>query len=343
MAQSNELKIIKKIYGESLMKLCRKLFPTILEEEGKITEILNSTFANNSRTLGEDITKNHLEDQFKNLVYSKLGKENEYTNDCDKSPYELLDEAGYQLYECLTENDIQSFKKYYETTEELCTFDGGRLEKCFVFFAVKKNVDEIKRENFKDPEREDEYGTSVMSIQFNKTGVCTVSIKNRYNHRVSNPDATYGNDLNAIIPGLTESFKKMLKQRGLELNSLNVEKMQIPNYVIASDGKYYKYNCEVYGTYYCPGNIIIDYMVPKKIENSESQLLIDYFILNMEKKTLRTYDACLVDCFVAEFENIKKISVTKNKENKKITINVAGKEKPILIEIDKDNQIIRIY
>ena len=42
--ESNELKKIKKLYGEKFMHLCRELFPTILEKEGALTEILNSTF-----------------------------------------------------------------------------------------------------------------------------------------------------------------------------------------------------------------------------------------------------------------------------------------------------------
>ena len=33
MAGSEELKKIKKVYGESFMKLCRSLFPTLLEQE----------------------------------------------------------------------------------------------------------------------------------------------------------------------------------------------------------------------------------------------------------------------------------------------------------------------
>lgn len=50
-----------------------------------------------------------------------------------KTPSELMNEAGYDLYECETEKDIQSFKKYYSKGEELCTFRGGRLDRCRVF------------------------------------------------------------------------------------------------------------------------------------------------------------------------------------------------------------------
>ena len=189
------------------MKLCRELFPTILEQEGTLLKILSTSFGKNSKTLYEDITENELEDKFKEYIFKKaLSEEIKKENINHKTPYELLDEAGYKLYECTTENEIQSFRKYYEEDEELCTFYGDRLNKCIVFFAVKKDVDKIRREDFKEPKRDDEYGTSVISIQFNKIGFSTVSIKNRYNHKVKNPDATFGNNLDRIIPGLTRKF-----------------------------------------------------------------------------------------------------------------------------------------
>ena len=203
MNNSNELKRIKKAYGENFMKLCRENFPTILEQEGKLEKILNESFSKNSKTLYDDIIKENKERDFKAYVYSKTEKENASENDnvvLNKTPYELLREAGYNLYECKIKEELQEFIKWYAHGEELCTFQiPDRLDRCVVFFAVKNNAEDIKRENFKNPEREDEYGTSVMGIQFTKDELCTVSIKNRYNHKVTNPDATYGNDLNRII------------------------------------------------------------------------------------------------------------------------------------------------
>ena len=51
-----ELNKIKKIYGENFAKLCRSLFPTILEEEGKLLDILQRKFAP-TRSLYEDLVK----------------------------------------------------------------------------------------------------------------------------------------------------------------------------------------------------------------------------------------------------------------------------------------------
>ena len=349
MSNSKELNRIKKLYGEKFMHFCRSIFPTLLEQEGLLTEVLKSTFATNSRTLYDDIVNNDLEEEFKNYIYSKIDVEKEMPEIIrEKTPYQLLDENGYNLYECNSEEEIQSFKKYYKSGEELCTFHGGnRLNRCVVFFAVKKDAEEIKREDFNKPKREDEYGTSVMSIQFTKSQNSTVSIKNRYNHTVNNPDATYGNDLNKIAPGLTQSFKKLLSERGLTLNSSNIEAFSIPGYVVADDGKYYKYNMEINGNYYCPGNVIIDHGNVIKLE-PEKQELIDYFILDKENKTLSLYDISLGrDSFIDGFKNIDSIEMVNNnnseQKTKTITIKEKSSNKPITIEINKESNSIIGY
>ena len=347
MSNSKELNRIKKLYGEKFMHLCRSLFPTLLEQEGLLTEVLKSSFATNSRTLYDDIVNYYLEEEFKNYIYSKIDVEKEKPEMVEeKTPYQLLDENGYDLYECNSEEEIQSFKKYYKPGEELCTFRGGRLNSCVVFFAVKKDVEEIKRKDFNNPKREDEYGTSVMSIQFTKSQNSTVSIKNRYNHTVNNPDATYGNDLDKIAPGLTQSFEKLLSERGLTLNSSNIEAFYIPGYVVADDGKYYKYNMEINGNYYCPGNVIIDHGNVIKLE-PEKQELIDYFILDKENKTLSLYDSVISDSFIDDFKNIDSIEMANNnnseQKTKTITIKEKSSDKPITIEINKESNSIIGY
>ncbi len=347
MSNSKELNRIKKLYGEKFMHLCRSIFPTLLEQEGLLTEVLKSTFATNSRTLYDDIVNYYLEEEFKNYIYSKVDVEKEKSEIIgEKTPYQLLDENGYNLYECNSEEKIQSFKKYYKSGEELCTFHGDRLNRCVVFFAVKKDAEEIKREDFNKPKREDEYGTSVMSIQFTKSQNSTVSIKNRYNHTVNNPDATYGNDLNKIAPGLTQSFKKLLSERGLTLNSSNIEAFSIPGYVVADDGKYYKYNMEINGNYYCPGNVIIDHGNVIKLE-PEKQELIDYFILDKENKTLSLYDSVISDSFIDGFKNIDSIEMANNnnseQKTKTITIKEKSSDKPITIEINRESNSIIGY
>ena len=72
--------------------------------------------------------------------------------------------------------------------------------------------------------------------------------------------------------------------------------------------------------------------------------MIDYFILDKEKKRLRLYDAYIEDGFCKCFENIEKIQMEKNSEKEKqtrvIIIETKDSELPISIEIDKDNNII---
>lgn len=343
MAESKELKKIKKLYGEKFMHLCRAMFPTLLEQEGLLTKILESTFSTNSRTLCEDILSYEVEEEFKDFIYSKVDVEKKKPElITKKTPYELLDEAGYDLYECTSEEEIQNFKKYYSPGEALCTFSGGRLDRCVVFWAVRKDAEKIKREDFQEPKREDEYGTSVMGIQFSKNGVCTVSIKNRYNHTVNNPDATYGNDLDRIVPGLSQSFAELLSERGLEFNSANRVEFELYGYTVAGDGKYYKYNNEINGIFYCPGNIIIDHGKVIQLE-PEKQVLVDCFIIDKTNKTIKLYDESIGDSFIDAFEDIEKIEMKRSEEKKGdtiITITQKNSQNPITIVINKKNQIV---
>ena len=330
-----DLKVIKKKFGENMMKLSRELFPTLLEEKGLLSGLFLDNF-NPSKTLYDDIKKNHLEKEFKMFIYSFLN-EDEVIENSKKTPKELFEEEGYDFYECKTEEDIQKFKKYYARGEELCTFKGKRLDKCYVFFAVKKNVDEIKRENFKNPIREDEYGTSVMSIQFIKDEAHTLSIKNRYNHALleGNPDATYRNNLENIAPGLTKSFENTY---GLVQFNPNTN-FEMKNYVRGKDGKFYKYNYEINNIYYCTDNIIIDNFEVKKLPK-ERYIVMDYFILDMKEKKITLYDESINDSFVSSIKNIKKIDALKEDSNKMVII--IGEEGNMIIKLDPNDRIIEI-
>ena len=145
---NKDLKYLKKHYGENFSHLCRELFPTILEKEGRLLKIISKKFAH-SHSLYEAVASQ--KEDFKTYIYTfvNVKKKNKQDVTIDKSPEELFNEAGYILYpECQIEKDVQSFKKYYAPGEALCTFRGGRLNHCRVWFAVKKNVDEIIRKNF---------------------------------------------------------------------------------------------------------------------------------------------------------------------------------------------------
>ena len=334
----NDLILIKKYYGEEMMHLCKKLFPTILEEEGKLFSILSEHFAYN-KFLYEDIISQDMIISFTNFIYSFAGID---ITDVitDKNPFELMEEAGYILYECKTEEEINSFKKYYKNGEELCTFDSDRLEECYVFFAVKKDVDNIKREDFKIPQRQDEYGVSVISIQFTRGDNNILSIKNRYNHKVDNPDATYSNNLELITPGLTHSFEKYY---GLNINSNYKGNFELDNYVIAKDNKLYRYNYHIRGYFYCPNNIIIDNLgnIITKYQEKEKYLVMDYFIVDIVNKKVLFQDVTIGDSLRNQLKNIKKIEIKRDKENDCKTVNfILDDNTNIYIELNDKNQII---
>ncbi len=140
MADTPELKKVKKIFGEKFKNLCRELFPVILENEGELLKILEKNFSRNCNSLYESITENKLESEFKEFIYSEFDPKRECKEENEeRTPYEILEEAGYNLYECKTEEDIQKFKKYYAPEEVLCTIKNGRKAKNErLFFCSKK-------------------------------------------------------------------------------------------------------------------------------------------------------------------------------------------------------------
>ena len=339
---SEQLKKIKKLYGEEMMHLCRTLFPTILETPDLLLNILENLVAP-TRSFAIDILKYGLQEEFKNYVLSKVKNKIKIVNSVE-SPFELMKKAGYTLYECKNESDIQSFRKYYKPDEVICTIErGNRLKRCYVFFAVKDNVDEIKRENFLNPIRDDEYGTSVMSIQFDRGDINTVSIMNRYNHRVDNPDCTLGNNLERIAVGLTDSFER---EYGFNIYRPMLNQDFLITYMFyikASDGKYYSYNYEYDGVYYCENNIIVDHgkLVNKYAQNKERYILMDYYVLDMQDKKIYTHDKYIDDSFVDSIDalgKIKKIVVSKENDNK--IINIQSEYASCEIKIDRRNKII---
>ena len=352
--ENADLKWIKKHYGENFSRLCRSLFPTILEKEGLLKQLIEAHFLP-SRELCDDIINNDLEIPFKDYIYSfAITDDSALSQKANFSPEELLDRAGYILYpECETEEDIQKFRHYYyrgEPTpeyhggtpayykgEELCTFNGGRLRTCRVWFAVKKNVDEIRREDFKNPRREDDYGTSVISIQFSKGKINSLSIKNRYNHtiRVVNPDATFGNNLDNIIEGLTQAFADTFNLNLVEKNKT----FELPGYVQANDGKFYKYNFESNNIYYCPNNIIIDNGEVETFDK-ENFIVFDNFVLDIKNKTISQYDKNgYQDSFIETIGQIQEIKRIPSQDGLTIQITPSVGEL-ITISLNNHNEIV---
>lgn len=301
-----ELRLIKKRYGETMMKLCRELFPSVLETEGLLLSILEEKFAHD-RNLADEIIKRGKSKvmEFRNYISSFLPASyvpSEVKNDSGKSAKELFLEAGFVLFpECKTQEDINKFRHLYAKGEKLCSFNGGRLEDTRVWFAVKTNYKDIKREDFPCPKREDEYGTSVISIQFLLTEKPTLSIKNRYNHAVTNPDNTFNSNLDNIAPGLMYAFLRDYNLAGEFEPSYS---FSLPFYTEAG-GKLYHYNQKINNIYYCDNNVIIENN--EVVRLPDSVILADYFIFDKKNNEVFLYDPTLKDSFVSSFKDIKNI------------------------------------
>ncbi len=214
-------------------------------------------------------------------------------------PFELLHMAGYEFVEYADTLEKQNaIKKYFRPNEELCTFeDKTRFEKFYIINAIKYNIDSIKPSQ--KPMRQDEYGTSVISIQILKTGG-HISIKNRYNHSVEYPDSTFDNNPDGIIPGLSIALKKKFNV-DWQLTGNN-----LPDNFALVMNKIIKYNYKI-GDIYFGENF---YALHDKIYeiNKDSQVVLDYFIWdNKEKRLLNPsgLDDGFIDAFNTEIKNKK--------------------------------------
>jgi len=187
---------IKKQNGEHFAKAIKKLHSGIFEIPGIVETI---------RYAGRDP-----EPVLKYLISLKkihIEETDEY-----KDPLELLAQAGYDAYYVHNLREQNAIEHYFAPGEELCTFfDATRFQRFYIINAVKKNVDEIKRRDFLGREkREDDYGRSVISIQIAKDG-SSISIKNRYNDAVANPDNTFNSNPDEIQKGLASALRKKFK------------------------------------------------------------------------------------------------------------------------------------
>lgn len=330
-----DLKVIKKKFGEDMMRLCRKLFPSLLEEKGLLSHIMLSSFYPN-HDLYTDLVNNHLLKDFASFINNKAQKTNILIPKANKTPQELLKEAGYSLFECKSQEDILKFKKFYDPKEVLCTFEEERLKTHYVFFAFKEDFQKLKRKDFKNPTREDEYGSSLISIQFSKDNNHFLSIKSRYNHAVYNGDAAFSNNLDNIIPGLTDAFAK---DYGMVQKNLHTT-FSIPGYCMSGNYKFYKYNYRINNIYYCTDNIIVDHYIAHQYDK-EKYLVFDYFILDLVSKKLLLYDSYINDALSLILFNIDKIDIIKKKEEKEVIITLPYGM--IVLTLNKENQIIKYY
>ena len=183
----------------------------------------------------------------------------------NKNPLELLNDKGYDAFVVTNEKEKNSIMGYYRPGEELCTFrDSSRHKNYYIIHAVKRGADKIEPSDH--PQREDEYGTSVISIQIAKPNGGFISIKNRYNHTVQNPDATFDNNPDNIIPGLTNALQKYFNV------TFNTTRKPLPNNFRIVHDQFVYFDQEINNIYFGP-NYYFSGSTITKLKNDGSQLL----------------------------------------------------------------------
>lgn len=260
---------LKKQNGEKFAQAVRKHAPAALEYES-ILKLLKHAGSN-----PDDVP--NIAPLIHDICIPKVEKKTK-----PKCPIKLLDKAGYDAYYVTDRESQDRIKKYFKEDEQLCTFGTDRWKSYRIINAVKKNVDEIRRSS--SPKRDDEYGTSVISIQVTNG---FISIKNRYNDTVSNPDATFNNNLDKIIDGLRAAVEHKF---GITLSKGNTP----PGFMLA-DGSLLKVNQEINGIYYGDKAIIHNGNLIEMKDGIE--FLYEYFIFDLSTKTFRKYDDSLTDSF----------------------------------------------
>ncbi|MCM1294057.1 MAG: leucine-rich repeat domain-containing protein [Muribaculaceae bacterium] len=244
---------------------------------------------------------------------------NEEKTTADSDPFELLDRAGYHAFEVHNLEEQNSIKRFFRDNEQLCTFrDPTRYQKNYMIHAVRHEVwrDPYAIQPSKTPKRQDEYGTSVISIQISKSGGF-ISIKNRYNHTVEFPDQTFHSNPDEIIPGLSAALKGYFHVDWTQT-------IHIPDgFILKNFGRnILKVDFEVNNRYVGDGFYANFEIVD--IDKS-NQVQIDYFIWDNQTKQLQNPTGCWDDFprVFNEFIQGKTVTITGKSPNQ--TILVDGK------------------
>ncbi|MFQ6777857.1 MAG: hypothetical protein ACLRFI_00980, partial [Alphaproteobacteria bacterium] len=292
-------KIIKKQNGEAVAKVLRD---NILLDIPNLAHILE--FAGNDPEKIEALVP---------AIREVYKKQQASVYKTDKDPIKLLDDAGYNAFVVKTQEDKNSIEKYYRTDEKLCTFrDPVRHKDYYIIHAVKRGADKIKPA--KKPERDDEYGTSVISIQIAKGGGF-ISIKNRYNHTVNNSDDTFNSNPDNIIHGLSDALKKFFKV------DFNTTKSQLPsNYRMVGD-QFVCFNYEIENVYFGSDYYFSGDTITKL--NKDYEIMLDYFVLNTKTGDVKA----IVESDKETAKIIQSLFKDENNTKKKITVSINPNNK----------------
>lgn len=236
-----------------------------------------------------------------------------YKDEPAKDPYKLARTVGYELtgpFE--TTSEFVQYNTDSRSKERLCTFNNPveRLNKYHVLWLRHEEVhdtlpaDELTQENLSNawksylkvigrydtstgkynladlhPNREDPYGISSMSVQISRSG-SQVSIKNRYNHTVVNPDNTLGSNLDNVTYGLRRAvYTRVGREDLMEEPDVGVA----INYVTDNAGGIHYYWYEENNIYYGSYEYIEDGVVTT-IDVSKYMMLSPQIYISIGQK-----------------------------------------------------------
>ena len=293
---------IKKV-SEWYAKLMRDNFPQSFECQELNDILINMVFDDEKWHFSKNILQSKLI-ELKSYVYNK------YDNWEKKEPPQInievaLSSIWYVLKECTSVDDMKFFKKFYDKGELICTLNDtssmtSRLNSYKIFFIYKTDAELIKKET--KPTRDWEYGTSVMCLQFAKGWF--LSIKNRYNHKVSNCDNTISNNLDNLIPWLDSSFRSFFWiKEGTQEKTIEIEWYELRNEVFFK--KTHEINWVIFWIqkYYKDWQFVII--------DKNTEYLIEYILLDLKNHNTKNI-SWSKDAF---FDiNFNKITITKDQD-----------------------------
>ncbi len=294
MRQRSVYDIIKKQNGEHFAQMVRKFDSSLFEIEN-LPHILK--YAGRSAEPLLDFLI-----MLKNVTIQE-GKT------C-QNPFDLLKKAGYRAFLADTRKKQNMIAPFFAKGEELCTFEeSDRYQNYFIIHCIKEGAEKLNRADFEKPEREDEYGTSVISIQILKRGGF-IKITNRYNHTVEFADNTFKSNPDRIIEGLAWALKMYFK---VDFSSKQVP---LPDGYLYLDGQIVEYEEERDHIYFGKNYFIENEHM--HFFNKDYQFVMDRFVLDLkERKILNPLNErdSFPKVLTCELQNKKNLHVQKVGKN----------------------------
>lgn len=218
-----------------------------------------------------------------------------------KSPFELLQSAGYKAVYADSPETQNYIQKYFTKSEELGIFKKNDKYKDYhIINAVNDKAERLNRADFSKPQPYDKYGLSVLSIQIDKSNNY-IYINNRYGNTITFADN--------IIPGLLASLHKYFNIP-MRNNANLLPSKQFTNV----NGQIVKFNYSLYDMLFGPDFWVYNNQIQDI--NKETQFIADYFLFDITTKQF------------SDIENIacKKFNIPYNLVFKDSFINVINKE-----------------